>query len=249
METSLDRIGKIIAILAGLTAIGGTLVGFFSAVNHPQVQLRMDKDRNRIPPLLLRPLTAILRIPSTPDKDKISPVLLSQLTALDTDVLDEYQDPNFGSVTLDVINRTASEVKPMLELGGLKKFIGVEVVDSPLQGKFLEDYKAELATLTLQPGTPCPSRVYWPDRGNKKLDLPLPSLGAYAGHITLAVYGLPFEGVGACVIDAPADVRYLLRVQDSYMLQHYPIWLVTLSLVLLVTAALLFVQSKKTSVK
>jgi hypothetical protein len=214
VESLLDRAGKIIALLAGVAGIGGALIGLISAVERPHVQLQIDKDKNRIPPRLL-----------------------SQLHGLGA----EYQDPDFGSVTLDITNRTATEVKPTLEVGGLKKFDGVEVVDSQLAGRDLSDYQDKLNRLALQPGKPCPSKQG--TTGDQKLDLPIPPLQSYGGHITLALYGMPFEFVDACLNGAPVETRYLIRIQDSAMLHRYPVWLVSLSLVLVATATFLFIQS------
>jgi hypothetical protein len=223
VESFLDRAGKIIAILAGLTGISGAVVGLVNAVQRPRVQLQIDKARGRIPPKHL-----------------------ARLSKIEPGVFAEYQDPRFGTVTLDVTNLTDKEVTATLELGGLEKFSGVELLNTTLSGKHLDDYKDALIRLDLQRGAPCESvKAKWPDRPNLKLDIRLPPLQSYGGHITLAVYGVGFDRVDACLNGAPVDTRYLIRIQDSAMLHRYPVWLVTLSLILFGTAAVLLIQSQK----
>jgi len=45
--------------------------------------------------------------------------------------LDDRDKLDFGSVILDITNRTPTPVTPTLELGGFWKFSGVEVLDPP----------------------------------------------------------------------------------------------------------------------
>jgi hypothetical protein len=217
-----DRAGKIIAILAGLVGIVGALIGFINALQqHPRVQLQISKDR--MPPGLVALLSPKNLLGSLEDQDKF----------------------DFGSVTLDITNSTPNQVTPTLELGGLRKFSGVEVLDPPQNG-LTRDYQDQLAKVALLQGAPClNAKPTWPDRGNLKLDLPLPQLNSNGGHITLAVYGPGYDKVDACLSNASSDTHYIVPIRDSRMLKWYPLWLATLSVLLFATALLLFIQSHK----
>jgi uncharacterized membrane protein YuzA (DUF378 family) len=219
METLLKHFERIIAILSGLAGLVGVLISLVGIVQRPHVQLQVDKDRNRVPVHLLARLSG-QGLPSLAD----------------------YQDPHFGSVSLDITNRTDNQVTPTLELGGLKKFNGAELVDSQLAGTELSDYQAKLGRVALQSGEPCPAKQ-WPDRGDQKLDLPVPPLQSYGGHITLAVYGSPFESADVCLSGAPVDTRYLIRIRDSSMLHQYWYWIAGLSVLLLATSIFRLIQS------
>jgi len=180
----LDRLGQIVAIVAGVIAIVGTIVGIINTVERPHVWLQIRKDKNRIPP-----------------------ALLAQLNPPPATLMD-YEDPQFGSVTVTIANFTDKEVSGTLELGGLVKLTAVEVIDSQLQEPLLKGYKASISGVKLERGDPCPVKNNWPDRPDVKLDLPIPALPSYGGHITLAVYGVPADKVDACLNGASADMRY-----------------------------------------
>jgi hypothetical protein len=161
--------------------------------------------------------------------------------------LADYQDPHFGAVTLDITNCTHSEARATVELGGLEKFTGAEVVDSQLAGKELYDYQARLGGLALQPGKPCPTK-HWSGPADLKLDLPVPPLQGFGGHMTLAVYGSPFERVDVCLNGAPVDIRYHITTQDSFMLHQYWYWFAGFSVLLLAAPILVIIRSIRGSV-
>jgi hypothetical protein len=219
----LDRTGKVVAILAAIVGIASGLTALYNRYERPRVQLQIHKDRNRIPPHLL----ALVREKITQDPESLK----------------IYQSSLFGSVTVDVYNNTDREVADaILEIGGLTQFGGAEAIDSQLQGKDLAAYQATLSEASLQPGLPCP-KSRWGVQPDKKLDLRIPPLKSYGGHITLAVYGEGYENADVCLNGADATKRYLIKVPDSRMLQLYPVFLMTLSGLLVVTALLLFMLS------
>jgi len=60
VDTFLDRAGKIVGIFAGLAAIIGGLSALVAALQHPRLQLQIDKDRIRIPPVVLSNATGTI---------------------------------------------------------------------------------------------------------------------------------------------------------------------------------------------
>jgi hypothetical protein len=225
METFLDRAAKVVAIAASLLGVCGTIAGVVTWFERPRVQLLVRKDKDYIPPSLR----------SKPQ------------TASESNDLRDYQDPHFGSVIVEITNFTDKQVVGTLELGGFQKFKGAEVIDPqmppPPELLKLED---RLKRMELGQGEPCrSSRPNWPDRPDKKLTLPIDDLKSYGGSISLVFYGLPAEKVDVCLNGAPSDTRYLVLKRDSRMLDQYPIWLSGLSLLLAITAILLFIQSRK----
>jgi hypothetical protein len=185
-----------------------------------------------------------------PQANEPVPSLLSKLDAAIlaySDPQNQKFDSDFGSVTFTIDNVTTQNIDKgilTLEVGGLTKFSGVQLVDSQLTGDARTNYQTDLAGVALEAGQACTEKSWKPQQNLNKLEVPLPAL-KQSDHIVLRAYGSPFESVDGCLHGATPHTQYRVLRMDSFMLNWYPTFIAGLCVVLLVIAALLFVRSQR----
>jgi hypothetical protein len=216
---SIKALASPIGTLAALASIVSVLMTVYSAVEKSRsaVLVRIEKDLNTIPEAL---------------------VTGAGLRADDRAL---YSNPDFGALRVEINNLTDQNFEnTSLEVRNLKSFQGVDLVDNCLDPDTRSHSIKKWNQAKLNPPS-TPDQKGW-----TALVLPLPRIvnGAY---LKLSFYGLNVANADAELRGAGSIRKeYMIRVPDSWRLHRwYAYSVVSVSIILLVTAAALLVGARK----